>query len=72
MKLPGDYIEKIAHCLEEEETDIYTMTLYSLDSNDMSYFSGQDRERVERIFKTLLLDTKRHAELLKLIVEMGS
>ena len=70
--LPPNFIKKIARCLEEEEVDIYTMTLYSLNSSDMNYFDEKDRERVGLIFKTLMEDTRRHAELLKLIVEMGS
>ncbi len=70
MKLPDDFIRKIAHCLEEEEVDVYTLTLYSLNSDDMNYFSEKDREQVKRIFKILMDDTKHHAELLKLIVEI--
>lgn len=69
--LPQQFIRKIAHCLEEEEVDVYTLTLYSLNANDMSYFNEKDREQVKRIFKVLMEDTKRHAELLKLIVEMS-
>ncbi len=70
-KLSDDFIRKIAHSLEEEEVDIYTMVLYSLNSDDMDYFNEKDRERVKRIFKILMEDTKHHAALLKLIVEMG-
>lgn len=72
MKLPDDFIKKIAHSLQEEEEDIYTMTLYSMNSDDMNYFNEKDQEQVKRIFKILKDDTKHHAELLKLIVEMGS
>ena len=71
MKLPEDFICKIARCLEEEEEDIYTLSLYSLDSIDLEYFDEKDREKVKRIFKILKEDTRRHAELLKLIVEIG-
>ncbi len=70
-KLPDDFIKRIAHSLEEEEVDIYTMTLYSLNSDDMNYFGEKDKEQVKRIFKILMEDTKHHAALLKLIVEMG-
>ncbi len=72
MRLSNDFINKIAALLEDEELDIYTLTLYSLNSKDMEYFNEPDRERVKRIFKTLIEDTQHHAELLKLIVEMGS
>ena len=70
-KLSDDFIRKIAHSLEEEEVDIYTMALYSLNSDDMNYFNEKDKEQVKRIFKILMDDTKHHASLLKLIVEMG-
>ncbi|GEM_PF-2441360 len=71
MQLPLDFIKKIAHSLEEEEVDIFTLTLYSLSSDDLNYFDDKDRERIKAIFKVLMEDTKRHAELLKLIVELG-
>ena len=69
--LPHDFFKKIAHSLEEEEVDIFTMTLYCMSSDDMNYFNEKDRERVKGIFKILMDDTKRHAELLKSIVEVG-
>ena len=71
MKLPDDFIRKMAHCLQEEEEDIYTMTLYGFNSEDINYFNEKDKEQVKRIFKVLMDDTKHHAELLKLIVEIG-
>ena len=70
--LSSDFIQRIAKALEEEETDVYTLSLYSLNSDDLNYFDKTDREKVKRIFKLLIKDTKRHAELLKLVVEMGS
>ncbi len=72
MKLPDVFMKKVAHSLEEEEVDIFTMTLYSMSSDDMNFFSEADRERVKRIFNILMDDTKHHMELLKLIVEIGS
>lgn len=71
MRLPQEYLKKIAHSLEEEETDIYTMMLYCMSSDDLGYFDEKDRERVKRIFKVLMEDTRRHSQLLRLIVEMG-
>ncbi|HTL71600.1 MAG TPA: hypothetical protein VL404_09955 [Candidatus Eisenbacteria bacterium] len=70
--LPPGFIERIARCLEEEETDIYTLSLYSMNTDDMNFFMPEDREKVLRIFKILKDDTRRHAELLQLIVELGS
>ena len=69
--LPDNFIKKIAHSLQEEEIDVYLMNLYYLDSDDLNYFAPKDRERIKRIFRILMKDTKHHAELLKLIVEMG-
>lgn len=71
MKLPDDFVKKIARALEEEEVDVYTLMLYSLSSDDVSFFSEEDREQVKKIFKILIEDTKHHAALLKLIVELG-
>ena len=70
--LSYDFIQKTAKALEEEETDIYTLALYSLNSDDLNYFNEADKERVKRIFKILAEDTKHHADILKLIIEMGS
>ena len=70
--LSCDFIQKIARALEEEEVDVYTLALYSLNGDDLNYFNKADREKVDCIFKILIEDTKHHADLLKLIVEMGS
>ena len=48
------------------------MTLYFMNRDDLSYFSEPDREKVENVFKILVEDTKHHAELLKLIVDLAS
>ncbi|MGH7198131.1 MAG: hypothetical protein ACREH5_05280 [Candidatus Omnitrophota bacterium] len=71
-KLPDEFVRKIAHSLQEEEMDIFVLTLYYRNSSDLLFFSPEDRERVRRIFDILIKDTEHHAELLKLIVEMGS
>lgn len=70
--IPNDFARKLARCLEEEETDIYVMSIYSADCDDMMYFEEKDRERVRAIFKILTEDTRRHAELLRLIVDLAS
>jgi hypothetical protein len=71
VRLPDDFLQKIACALQDEELDVYTLLLYSIDSKDMEYFPPKDREQVRRIFKILMDDTQRHADLLRLIVEMG-
>lgn len=71
-KLSGDFIRKIAHALQEEEVDVYVLTLYCLSADDLNYFNEDDREKIRKIFKVLVHDTRQHMELLKLIVEMGT
>ena len=71
VPLPPDFIKKIAHSLHEEEVDIFVLTLYYRNSSDLNYFGDEDRKKIRGIFDILIKDTERHAELLKLIVEMG-
>ena len=70
--LSYDFIQKIAHSLQEEEIDVYTLALYSLNADDLNYFDEANREKVKQIFKILIEDTKHHMALLKLIVDLGS
>ena len=70
--LSDDFIRKIAHSLQEEEIDVYLLNLYYRDSEDLNYFAEKDREKIKKIFNILIEDTRYHAELLKLIVELGS
>ena len=70
--LSHDFIQKIADALEEEGVDVYTLVLYWLNSDDLNYFNEANKEKVERIFKILIEDTRHHADLLKIIVDMGS
>ena len=70
-KLSDDLIRKIARALQEEEIDVYVLTLYCLSAADLDYFCEKDRKRVTAIFKILIEDTRHHAELLKLIVDLG-
>ncbi len=72
MILSHEFISKIIRSLQEEETDIFTLSLYSLNTDDLNYFNAKDREKVKRIFKVLSEDTKHHAELLKLIIDLGT
>lgn len=70
--LSYDFIKKVAHSLQEEEIDVYVLNLYFRGSEDLNYFAEKDQERLKQIFNILIEDTKHHAELLKLIVELGS
>lgn len=71
-RLSGDFIRRIAHALQEEEVDVYVLTLYCLSADDLNYFNEEDREKIRKIFRVLVEDTRRHMELLKLIVELGT
>ena len=70
-RLSNDFIRKVAHALQEEEVDVYVLTLYCMNTADLEFFQEKDRERVRKIFDILMEDTKHHAELLKLIIEVG-
>ena len=70
--LSYDFIKKLARSLQEEEIDVYLLNLYYRDSEDLDYFAEKDRDKIKRIFNILIEDTRHHAELLKLIVELGS
>jgi hypothetical protein len=69
--LPQEFARKIAKALSEEEEDVYVLALYALNHDDLNYFAPEDRERVKRIFQILADDTKRHAEFLRLVVELA-
>ena len=72
MSSSRDFLRKIAQSLEEEEKDIFIMSLYCTNTDDLLYFNERDRKKVKDIFKVLMEDTKRHADLLRLIVELMS
>ncbi len=67
--LPYEFLKKVATSLQDEEVDIYTLMLYLMDSDDMQFFAEGDRERVIKIFKILMDDTRQHMDLLKFILE---
>ena len=67
-----DFFRKVAKSLQEEEIDVYVLNLYYRNREDIRFFNEKDRKRVQQIFDVLIEDTKRHAELLQLIVELGS
>jgi hypothetical protein len=70
-KLSESFIRKVAHCLMEEETDLYVLRLHENNHKGMEFFPTEDRKRIEEIFSTLREDTKRHAGVLELICELS-
>ena len=69
MNLPKRFKNKLTEFLEEEELDLYVLTMHYLNDGDLNYFNASDRRRVKSIFDILIQDTQRHAELLKNILE---
>ena len=69
--LPKHFKDKLFRLLQEEELDLYVLSLHYQNDGDLNYFPAADRHRIKAIFDILVKDTKRHAELLKQIVEHG-
>lgn len=68
--LPQEFIHKLAHMLDDEELDLYLLMLHFKNKEDLSYFTPDDQKKILNIFDVLIKDTKHHAELLQLIVEL--
>lgn len=68
--LSEDFVRKIFRALEEEEEDLYVLTMHYLNSEDLNFFGEKDRVRIRKILETLIHDTKQHSDLLKLILEL--
>ena len=69
--LSEDFVRKIFRALEEEEEDLYVLTMHYLNSEDLHFFGEKDREKIQKILEVLIRDTKQHSELLKLILELA-
>ena len=69
--LSKDFTRKIFRALEEEEEDLYVLTMHYLNSEDLNFFEEKNWPRIKKIFEVLIQDTKRHSELLKLILELS-
>ena len=69
VALPKHFKTKLTQLLQEEEIDLYVLTMHYRNDGDISYFNEPERRRVKGIFDILIEDTQRHAELLKGMVE---
>jgi len=67
MPLPKLLRNKLAKMLQEEELDLYVLTMHYRNDGDLNYFPDADRRRIRNILDILIQDTKHHAELLKAI-----
>lgn len=68
MALSKHFKSKLVRLLEEEELDLYVLSLHYRNDGDLNYFSEPDRRKVKSILDVLIQDTERHAGILKLIV----
>ena len=55
--------------LQEEEMDLFLLTLHYRNDGDLNFFPHEDRKRVRKILGVLIQDTQRHSDLIKSILE---
>lgn len=60
--------ETLTHLLQEEETDLYILTLHYRNDGDLNFFPASDRERVKKILDVLIQDTQKHSEMIQSII----
>lgn len=61
--------EKILASLDEEEVDLYVLTMYYQDHEDLNFFGAADQKRVKEIFGVLIQNTKKHRDILERILD---
>ena len=71
MALSKPFKDKLIKLLEEEEMDLYILTMHYRNDGDLNYFSEPNRRKVKHIFDILIRDTQRHSEILKSIIGSG-
>ena len=57
--------EKLSRLLQEEEMDLFLLTLHYRNDGDLSFFPHEDRKRVRKILDVLIQDTQKHSDLIK-------
>ena len=67
MPLSKTLKAKLAKIYQEEELDLYILTMHYRNDSDLNYFSEIDRTRIRSILDILMRDTKRHAQMLEKI-----
>lgn len=69
MRLPKHFTNKLVKLLQEEEIDLYVLSMHYRNDGELSYFPEPERRKIKAIFDVLIRDTQRHREILKEIVE---
>ena len=59
----------LARLLQEEEMDLFLLTLHYRNDGDLSFFPHADRKKIKKILDLLIHDTERHSELLQSILD---
>ena len=68
MALPKQFKNKLTRLLQEEEVDLYVLSMHYRNDGDLNYFPEPDRKKIKGIFDILIHDTKQHSEILKRIL----
>lgn len=69
MSLSKSVKDKLAHLLQEEEMDLFILTLHYRNDGDLNFFPHTDRKRVKKILDVLIHDTQKHSEILKSMID---
>jgi hypothetical protein len=70
MALSKSLRAQLAKMLQEEELDLYVLTMHYRNDGDLNYFPDAERMRIRSILDVLIRDTQHHAELLKKIADL--
>ncbi len=70
MSLSKSIQDKLAHLLQEEEMDLFLLTLHYRNDGDLNFFPHEDRKRVRKILDHLIQDTQKHSDLIKSMIDM--
>ena len=55
----------MAHLLQEEESDLFILTLHYRNDGDLNFFPHIDRKKIKKILDALIRDTQKHSEWIK-------
>lgn len=67
---PQNFSDRIISCLNDEEVDLYVLTMHYQNNGDLGYFAASDQKRIREIFSVLIRDTHKHRELLERILDL--
>ena len=70
MPLPRRFKEKLLRALQDEESDLFILTMHYRNDGDLNYFNEIDRRRVKTALDILIGDTERHSKMLKALLDL--